>query len=144
MTRLACLTLTLTISATFAASFMHDDRSLQTVLERKITVTENKTIFTLFCLLNLGGYDEENNPAGMHPVRVLVRQQLAREVPPDLAKRIGTFYGQHKNAIPYDYSVVAMSTSGPTDFKFTSKWPEVKKLASAVSQVPTRSGEAVF
>ena len=61
MTRLACLTLTLTISASFAASFTHGDRSLQTILERKITVTENKSIFTLFCLLNLGGYDAKDS-----------------------------------------------------------------------------------
>jgi len=41
---------------------------LEKSVERKVEVTENKTIFTLFCLLNLGGYDEENNPDGLHPV----------------------------------------------------------------------------
>jgi len=119
------------VSIILSGSITHADSSLQASVERRITVNENKTVFTLFCMLNLGGYDEENNPAGMHPVRVRVRQQLTREVPPDLAKRIGDFYRLHKGATPEQYSVVAMSTSGPPDFQFTSaEWPEVRKDAS--------------
>ena len=127
----ARLTVVAIISTIFLVSSAQGDSSLQASVERRITVTESKTIFTLFCLLNLGGYDEENNPAGMHPVRVRVRQQLARDVPSDLAQRIRDFYRLHKGATPEQYSVVAMSTSGPPDFQFTGEeWPEVKKNAS--------------
>jgi hypothetical protein len=108
-------------------------------VERKVEVTENKTIFTLFCLLNLGGYDEENNPDGMHPVRVRVREQLAHTVPSKLAKHIRDFYRQHSGAQPSDYSVVAMSTGGPPDFRFTAEWAEeTSKQASfaALADLP--------
>ncbi len=37
----------------------------------------DRRVFSLFALLNVGGYDDENNPAGMHPVRVAVREALA-------------------------------------------------------------------
>lgn len=126
MTRLGRLSLALA-AAILGASLAQGDSNLQATLERKIVVTENKTIFTLFCLLNLGGYDEENNPAGMHPVRIQVRQQLARVVPPDVATRIHSFHQDHKNAEPFNYSVVAMLTSGPPDFKFTAEWSDVRK-----------------
>ena len=108
-------------------------------VERRVVVAENKTVFTVFCLLNLGGYDDENNPDGMHPVRVRVREQLAHKVPPELAKRIRDFYRQHTDADPFDYSVVAMSTGGPPDFKFTAEWTEgVSKQASfaALADLP--------
>jgi hypothetical protein len=108
---------------------------LEKSVERRVEVTENKIIFTLFCLLNLGGYDEENNPDGMHPVRVRVREQLAHAVRPELAKRIRDFYRQHSSAQPSDYSVVAMSTGGPPDFRFTAEWPDVSKEASFAALV---------
>jgi len=127
MTSLGRLPLALATGTILGASLLHGDTNLQTVLERKVVLTENKTIFTLFCLLNLGGYDEENNPAGMHATRIQVRQQLAREAPPEVARRIRSFYQAHKNADPYNYSVVAMLTSGPPDFKFTAQWPDVSK-----------------
>ena len=107
----------------------HNAADLEKAVERKIRVTENQTIFALFCLLNLGGYDEENNPAGMHPVRVRVRQELAQKVRPELAQRIREYYRQHRNAEPYEYTVVALSTGGPPDFKFTADWAEFSKDA---------------
>ncbi len=120
------------------AGLSQRDADLEKSVERKVEVTENKTIFTLFCLLNLGGYDEENNPDGMHPVRVRVREQLAHKVPPELAKRIRDFYRQHSSAQLSDYSVVAMSTGGPPDFRFTAEWPDVSKEASfaALADLP--------
>lgn len=130
MTRIVRLSLVVVTSSILAASLAHGDATLQAEVEGRITVTENKTIFTLFCLLNLGGYDEENDPTGMHPVRVRARQQLASEVPPSVAKRIRDYYRQHKESSTYQYSVVAMSTSGPPDFRFTAEWQETKKDAS--------------
>jgi hypothetical protein len=91
----------LAASAAWPAFCAQGDARLQAAVERRIIVTENKTIFTLFCLLNLGGYDEENNPAGMHPVRRRVRQQLSQDVPPALTKRIRDFYGLHKDRSGY-------------------------------------------
>jgi len=111
---------------------------LQKIVESRVVVAENKTIFTLFCLLNLGGYDDENHPGGMHPVRVRVREQLIRAVRPELAKRIRDFYRRHNSATPYDYSVVAMSTGGPPAFRFSAEWSDVSKESSfsALVDVP--------
>jgi hypothetical protein len=104
---------------------------LEKSVERRVEVTENKTIFTVFCLLNLGGYDEENNPDGMHAVRVRVREQLGRRVRQELTNRIRDFYRQHASADAsndaFRYTVVAMSTGGPPDFKFSAEWPDVSK-----------------
>ncbi len=41
------------------------------------TCRPDARVFYLFAALNAGGYDEENNPSGMHPVRVAVRDALA-------------------------------------------------------------------
>jgi len=103
---------------------------LSQVVEHKVVVAENKTIFTLFCLLNAGGYDQENRRQGMHPARLEVREELSRSLPPELARRIHDYYRRHGSATPYEYSVVAMSTGGPPDFRFGAEWPEVSKEAS--------------
>ena len=114
------------------------DEVLQKSVERKVAVSDNQTIFTLFCLLNAAGYNEENNPSGMHPVRVKVRERLAHSVPPALAGRIRDFYREHAQSTPYDYAVVAMSTGGAPDFTFNAGWPEVSHEASfaALSNLP--------
>lgn len=111
---------------------------LSPMVERKVVVAENKTIFTLFCLLNAGGYDQENRRQGMHPARRKVREELSRSLPPELARRIHDYYRQHGSATPYDYSVVAMSTGGPPDFKFGAEWPEVSREApfAALAELP--------
>jgi len=54
---------------------------------------KDKRIFTLFCLLNVCGYDEENNPQRMHPLRIEIRKHLkqTREIDPstlNLIKKI--------------------------------------------------------
>jgi hypothetical protein len=138
MNRLVPLIFVLMIPLSTVGQLPQGERDLEKSVERRVEVTENKTIFTLFCLLNLGGYDKENNPDGMHPVRVRVREQLASRVRPELAKRIRNFYRQHASAQPSDYSIVAMSTGGPPDFKFTAEWPDVSKDASfaALADLP--------
>jgi hypothetical protein len=138
MNRLVPLIFALMIPLSTLGQFSQGEGDLEKSVERRVEVTENKTIFTVFCLLNLGGYDEENNPDGMHPVRVRVREQLASKVRPELAKRIRDFYRQHTSADPYHYSVVAMSTGGPPDFRFTDEWPDVSKDASfaALADLP--------
>jgi hypothetical protein len=124
------------------AQVSQPNADLQKTVERRVEVTENKTIFTVFCLLNLGGYDDENNPGGMHPVRIRLREQLLHKVPPELAKRIRDFYRQHSSADAstdaYRYTVVAMSTGGPPGFKFTADWPDVSRNPSfaALADLP--------
>lgn len=47
-----------------------------------VTVRADERLFTIMAALNATGYDDENNPAGMHPVRVAVRKELAaRSIP---------------------------------------------------------------
>lgn len=97
MNRLVPLIFALMIPLSAVGQLAQGAGDLEKSVERNVEVAENKTIFTLFCLLNLGGYDEENNPDGMHPVRV--REQLAHKVSPELAKRIRDSYQQHSSSI---------------------------------------------
>jgi hypothetical protein len=115
MNRLVPLIFVLMIPTSTVSQLSQREAGLEKSVEHRVEVAENKTIFAVFCLLNLGGYDAENNPDGMHPVRVRVREQLANKVRPELAKRIRDFYRRHTSAEPYHYSVVAMSTGGPPD-----------------------------
>ena len=134
MNRLVPLTFALMIPLSTVGQLSQSEGDLQKLVERRVEVTENKTIFTVFCLFNLGGYDDENNPDGMHPVRVRVREQLVHTVPPELAKRIRDFYRQHTSSDASTdavrYTVVAISTDGPPDFKFSAEWPDVSKEPS--------------
>jgi len=142
MNRLVLLIFALMIPLSTLGQISQGEGDLEKSVERRVEVTENRTIFTVFCLLNLGGYDEENNPDGMHPVRVRVREQLASKVRPELAKRIRDFYRQHSSADAstdaYRYTVVAMSTGGPPDFRFTAEWRDASKDASfaALADLP--------
>jgi hypothetical protein len=139
MSRLLSIAITLVLFTSAPLAAFQVNINLQKSVEDRVVVAENKTVFSLFCLLNLAGYDDEHNrDDGMHPVRIRVREQLVHAVRPELAKRIRDFYRQHAAATPYDYAVVAMSTSGPPEFKFTADWPDVSKEASfaALSDSP--------
>jgi len=142
MNRLLPLIFALMVPLSTVGQLSHGNGDFEKSVERGVEVAENKTVFTVFCLLNLGGYDDENNPGGMHPVRVRVREQLVHKVPPELAKRIRDFYRQHTSADASTdavrYTVVAMSTGGPPDFKFTAEWPDVSKDPSfaALADLP--------
>lgn len=101
--------------------------SLDEFISNRINVPEDKTIFTLFAMLNVAGYDEENNPQGMHPVRLRVREQISKSIPETLKTRLQAFYQAHKStSISYNYSVVAKVTSGPPDFTFTKEWKDIE------------------
>jgi hypothetical protein len=62
----------------------HRPPVLEPDLEREIEVREDLGVFTLFALLNAAGYDQENRAAGMHPVRIQVREALERTLDPGL------------------------------------------------------------
>lgn len=98
---------------------------LESALEREIEIREDLTVFTLFALLNAAGYDEENREAGMHPVRVQVREALEKNLDPELRRDLRAFYAQHaQEADTWAYSVVAMATTGPPSFTPTREWTE--------------------
>jgi len=94
-------------------------------ISKRINVSEDKTIFVLFALLNVAGYDEENNAQGMHPVRIRVRDRISKATPDPLKERLRSFYRQHPSSI-YAYGVVAKLTAGPPDFTFTREWKDVE------------------
>jgi hypothetical protein len=112
------------LSACAAHSPPPPSRGLAASLEREIRVSEDLTVFTLFALLNAAGYDDENREAGMHPVRLQVRQAL-RQLEPQLQAEVRRFYDQHRdNAGPWSYLVVAKATSGPPAFSPASEWTQ--------------------
>lgn len=101
--------------------------SLDKFIENRINVSESKTIFTLFAMLNVAGYDEENSKDGMHPVRVKVRERLSKVTPQQLKERLQKYYRAHPlQNINYTYAVVASLTSGAPDFTFTKEWKDVE------------------
>jgi hypothetical protein len=60
MNRLVPLLFALTIPLPTLGQLSQGEGDLEKSVARRVEVTENKTIFTVFCLLNLGGYDKEN------------------------------------------------------------------------------------
>src|SRR2546422_7983277 len=103
-----------------------DSRSIDRFLAERIRVTENETVFALFALLNVAGYDEENNPEGMHSVRRRLRHDVLEVVPGDLLARLRSFYQEHQaRATTHTYTVVAMATSGFPEFTPAPDWAEI-------------------
>ena len=92
-------------------------------LEREISVSEDLTVFTLFALLNAAGYDDENREAGMHPVRLQVRETVRQRISPGFQEELRRFYEGHlQHASPWSYLVVAKATAGPPSFTPTAEW----------------------
>ena len=115
------------ISCAPDADGVRGERGLSESVSRRVTVSEDLTVFTLFALLNAAGYDLENR-AQMHPARVRVRSVLASRVEPALRQRLHAFYDAHKGrADAWAYSVVAKATAGPPAFAPTSDWKEIAK-----------------
>src|SRR5262249_14812884 len=118
----------LAMSASLSCSARHapavDVRPTADSVSRRIAVTEDLTIFTLFAWLNVVGYDLENRDA-MHPVRIAIRSALMQRVAPDVRLHLRDFYRAHPSADPWSYAVVAKATSGPPDFTPTSAWAEI-------------------
>jgi hypothetical protein len=101
--------------------------SLDQFIANRINVSESKTIFTLFAMLNVAGYDEENNKEGMHLVRVKVRERLSEVTPQQLKERLRKFYRAHQSqSTNHTYAVVATLTSGAPDFSFTKEWKDIE------------------
>jgi hypothetical protein len=102
------------------------DAGLDAFIARRLKIAESKSIFTLFAMLNVAGYDLENRPQGMHPLRKRLRDRLLQVTPEALKTRVRKYYEQHQvPSLTYAYSVVAMVTSGPPTFEFTATWKEI-------------------
>ena len=102
------------------------DAGLDAFIAGRLKTAESKSIFTLFAMLNVAGYDLENNPQGMHSLRKRVRDRLLQATPEALKTRVRKYYQEHQvPSLPYSYSVVVMVTSGPPAFEFTSTWKDV-------------------
>jgi hypothetical protein len=94
-------------------------------LEREISVSEDLAVFTLFAFLNAAGYDEENREAGMHPVRLQVRQAVQQQLSPGFQEELRRFFEEHnQHASPWSYLVVAKATAGPPSFTPTAEWTQ--------------------
>jgi len=104
--------------------------SLDEFLASRVHIAESETVFAAFAFLNLAGYDDENNPDGMHPVRIRVRARLTAEVPPQLIATSRAYYRAHvANATTHTYAVVAMATSGPPHWAHGPEWDEIESDA---------------
>jgi hypothetical protein len=103
-----------------------DALGLPALIGKRLSVSESKTVFTLFALLNVAGYDEENNSQGMHAVRKRVRERLVRATPEQLRQRLQAYYRQHREAATtHSYTAVALATSGPPGFTPTQSFTEI-------------------
>lgn len=101
--------------------------NLDEFVANRINVSESKTIFTVFAMLNVAGYDEENSKDGMHPVRVRVRERLSKTTPRQIKERLREFYRAHPlQSTNYTYAVVATLTSGAPNFSFTKEWKDIE------------------
>ena len=125
----AALAVALLVPAGCASHERAASTSVMASVDKQIQVAEDPTVFTLFALLNAGGYDDENGKRGMHPVRLEIRRALEAQLTGKLRAEVRAFYDKHRNdADPWAYSVVAKATNGPPDFKPTDEW--TRDLAS--------------
>ena len=82
------------------------------------------TLFTVMAAINAAGYDAELASPNTHPIRLAVRQELAKRDIPSLA-RIKEFFLKHRK--PNDtqelsqYISFALSCSGPPTFAFKQR-----------------------
>jgi hypothetical protein len=103
-----------------------DALGLAALVGKRLNVSENRTVFTLFALLNVAGYDEENSSQGMHAVRKRVREYLGRVTPDGWRQRLQAYYRQHsKTATTHTYTAIALSTSGPPGFTPRKSFREI-------------------
>jgi hypothetical protein len=94
-------------------------------LEREIAVSEDLAVFTLFALLNAAGYDDENREAGMHPIRLQVREAVHQRISPGFQEELRRFYEEHRqHGSTWSYLVVAKATAGPPSFTPTAEWTQ--------------------
>jgi hypothetical protein len=99
--------------------------NLEKQIKERVKLVEDPAIFTLFTLLNVAGYDDENRETGMHPVRRRIRAEVDTLISPEFKARLREFYDLHRaQASPWTYCVVAKASSGPPDFAPDSVWTQ--------------------
>lgn len=80
----------------------------------RVEVRHDPAVFTASALLNLTDYDEENDEP-LHPAGETVRQQMAKELPPELVAELKEFRAAHPVHFTR-YIGFALSTEGPPSF----------------------------
>jgi hypothetical protein len=110
--------------------------ALDAVIADRISVEEDRTLYTLFAMLNAAGYDEENN-VEMHPVRRAVRGALPRRLPDTVFTQLDAFYTRvGGRADVGGYAMAAKATSGPPDFAPLFDWADGTVAAERFATAP--------
>lgn len=86
------------------ASEEQEKQRLTTALEENTTLIRDPALFTLYAFMNYTGYEEENNPAGFHPVRKAILKDLKSM---DLQLTEPRYYRQ--KGLPYSQYISALS-----------------------------------
>jgi hypothetical protein len=73
-------------------------------------------LFTAYAFMNAAGNDAEWRKAGMHPVRIAVRNEIEGKLTPAFRDRIRAFNSEHGGSWTI-YGSYALLTSGPPDFR---------------------------
>ncbi len=92
-------------------------------------------LFTVMAALHAAGYDADWNSPANHPLRKIVRQELAKKNIPCL-QDLRVFYESHRQkdatAELSQYISFALSVKGPPDFEFTTRRLDVPPDADAL------------
>ncbi|SDY99750.1 copper amine oxidase N-terminal domain-containing protein [Tindallia californiensis] len=86
------------------ASEEQEKQRLTAALEENTTLIRDPALFTLYAFMNYTGYEEENNPAGFHPVRKAILKDLKAM---DLQLTEPRYYRQ--KGLPYSKYISALS-----------------------------------
>jgi tetratricopeptide (TPR) repeat protein len=96
------------------------------------------SLFTVMAAINAAGYDADLGSPNNHPLRMAVRQELAKRNIPSLAA-IREFVAKHKlgneTAEIGQYISFALSSSGPPNFAFKQRDVDIPPDASALSDL---------
>ncbi len=76
-----------------------------------VTLQSDERLFTIMAALNAAGYNDENNPDGMHPVRQAVRAALASKHIPSV-DLLRIYFQAHQSM----YVTWALQRNNPPDF----------------------------
>lgn len=95
----------------------------------------SESVFTVMAAINAAGYDTGIDSPSNHPLRQVMRRELAARKVPCL-EELKTFFADHRRKNPEleygQYLSFALSTSGPPTFEFRTVMNEVAPDAAAL------------
>ncbi len=80
---------------------------------------QSVSIFTAHALMNAAGFDGEWHKAGMHPLRVEVRKDLASRLDSSYLRKLHSFYVSHNGGDWSNWASYALLTKGPPSFELS-------------------------